>query len=320
MWKLAEHSPDANERWCRLRAVEWGGLPTFLSQLFVPLLLIFLPLVPIVGAVLFCQIAWAFFRGRFVSVWFAYWATAVVGIVKWPLAAFSFVYLCTHGRVLAGIMCIVWTLDAGALAIFPHFDVDDLERKFMAALGRQPSVTNIYDVKVDDEALDNTCSYARNLASEPCLQMGKYRLDATINDIQGLRPVSPIEGAVLRQGLEFEGEQLFHAPPVQFMALEWEALLATVHGKIYKIAIQWSGPKTKAEELYRELLADCMARYGGENRERFEAQPPIRVFWKTSNGNMVIDRIFLGSTGIVNVFATSCKVRDFRRSKGMVGR
>ena len=86
--------------------------------------------------------------------------------------------------------------------------------------------------------------------------IGKYSLDDAV-DPTGMVEFS--ESEYLMMGRDFEGEVNYNAPPVRFLNKEWQLQLATVNGKIYKIApfIEFSD-KQDAEHVMSETLAYCV--------------------------------------------------------------
>ena len=88
------------------------------------------------------------------------------------------------------------------------------------------------------------------------------------------------------------------------MDLEWDTILGTVRGSIYKIAILWTGPRHQTGQVSLEMVVYCTRHYGkGKNM----------MLWKGSDGNIVVDSANIGSEGILNVFVTSRKVGNFKR-------
>ncbi len=125
-----------------------------------------------------------------------------------------------------------------------------------------------------------------------------------IDGLQGLTPLSSEELVALNSTLQFEEEQIWHAPEAHFMDLQWDTILGTVRGSIYKIAIQWTGPRHQAGKACRDMLVYCTKHYGkGKNM----------MLWNGSDGNIVVDSVNVGSEGILNVFVTSRKVGQFKR-------
>jgi len=141
-------------------------------------------------------------------------------------------------------------------------------------------------------------------AAERCPTIGQYRIDMTIDGTEGLMPLSPEELVALNSTMAFEEEQIWHAPDAHFMDLQWDTILGTVRGSIYKIAIQLTGPRHETGTRYREMLIYCTKRYG---------RPKNMMLWKASDGNVVVDLTNAGSEGILNVFVTSRMVGQFKR-------
>src|SRR5580698_7268978 len=78
-------------------------------------------------------------------------------------------------------------------------------------------------------------------SSVPSFDVGVYRLDRQVGNDMSLHSLSPDELFALRTTIQFEGERIVHAPQCDFMGAKWTTILATVHGSIYKIAIQTIG-------------------------------------------------------------------------------
>jgi hypothetical protein len=117
-------------------------------------------------------------------------------------------------------------------------------------------------------------------------------------------PLTDAELAAINPSIQFVGERILHAPDVEFMGTKWTTILGTVHGSIYKIAIQRTGVRSEAGALYMSLVRYCIQQYG-ESKDM--------VLWDTSNGNVVITNSNLGDAGTVNVFLTSRKVSEYQR-------
>ncbi len=139
---------------------------------------------------------------------------------------------------------------------------------------------------------------------EPCFSVGQYRIDTAIDELEGLTPLLPTELMALNAAVHFEGERIWHAPEADFLEMKWDTILGTVRNTIYKIAIQWTGPRDQTGKAYRDVLIYCTKHYGNGHNH---------MVWDTSDGNIVVDSRNIGSLGILNVFVTSRKVRDFKR-------
>ncbi len=149
-WKTIEHSDDDNLTWSWLRAVEWLNWPFFLSQAFVPFLLLWLDWKAVATAVLMLNYLWVFLvRYRFVNVRAAYFGAAFVRL-KWiacPAAAI-YLWLGKHDAA-AAMMALCWPLLIlvfplvplvgllGLLVMIPG-QIGRVQNMFMSKLGYEP--------------------------------------------------------------------------------------------------------------------------------------------------------------------------------------
>ena len=90
--------------WSWLRATEWNTLPGFLSQIYLPILLLYLPYWKIGILVIAGNTLWSFVRYRFVNLTVATWVSNAVNILKWPISLLIAGYFLVGGRY--GSMCI----------------------------------------------------------------------------------------------------------------------------------------------------------------------------------------------------------------------
>jgi hypothetical protein len=140
--------------------------------------------------------------------------------------------------------------------------------------------------------------------AQPCLAIGQYSIGANVDAKAGFRPFSSEELVLLNPEMTFEGEQILHAPDAIFMDLRWDTVLGVVHGEIYKISIQWTGPRHEVGAIERQIKVQCTKLYGkGENM----------AVWDASDGNIIVDGSNLGSEAILTVTVTSSRVRRFKR-------
>lgn len=125
-----------------------------------------------------------------------------------------------------------------------------------------------------------------------------------IEGMEGLSPLSREELEALGSTVQFRGEEILHAPAARFMGVEWDTILGTVNERLYKIAVQWVGPRADVGRINRQIVIECTKRYGnGKNM----------AFWDTSDGNLVLQSANMGGHAMLSLFATSGKTRDFVR-------
>ena len=110
---LQDYSTYTNaeiERWIHLRAIEWSGWPTFISQPVLPVLLIFYPWHIVLVGLLCVDLVWQIIQHVFVSVQLSEISCFAVVWLKWPAALGSSIYLFLHGRYGIGILALLWPL------------------------------------------------------------------------------------------------------------------------------------------------------------------------------------------------------------------
>ena len=137
MWNPAEHSDQENLRWSYLRAVEWGRWPIFVSQIYAPILLLFLPWLAVVIAVVLSNIFWAIFvRYHHVSVGAAS-TGAVLTRLKWIICPITAICLLVLGNVANALVALLWPLVIFIIGIVPTVQVGRIQKMFMAQLGSE---------------------------------------------------------------------------------------------------------------------------------------------------------------------------------------
>ena len=140
--------------------------------------------------------------------------------------------------------------------------------------------------------------------AEPCFQIGQYKIDTRIDLRGGFEPLSNEDIALLNPDISFEGEQILHAPDAHFMHCRWGTVLGVVHGEIYKIGVQWTGPQSEVGRLERQIKVECTKRYGKGESWRI---------WDCADGNIIVYANNLGSDAVLTVTVTSWRVRQFKR-------
>jgi hypothetical protein len=140
-------------------------------------------------------------------------------------------------------------------------------------------------------------------STQPCPALGQYKIDTSIETIDEYTFLTEKELAAFGPRVKFEGEELVRVPDALFMELKWDTILGIVNGEIYKISIQWAGPRAEVGKIARQIKIYCTKHYGkGENM----------MVWNASDGNIVVDGHNFGSETVINIFLTSAKVSKFR--------
>ncbi len=139
MWNSAEHTDEENLRWSYLRAIEWGRWPIFVSQIYAPMLLLFLPWQAVVVAVVLSNIFWAIFiRYRHVSIGPAS-VGALLTRLKWALCPIAAIYLLVSGNTVNALFALLWPFVIFVIGIIPTVQVGKIQKMFMAQLGYESS-------------------------------------------------------------------------------------------------------------------------------------------------------------------------------------
>ena len=135
MWIPAEHSDDDNIEWARLRAIEWGRWPLFLSQVLAPALLVSLSWPLVVSLFFAANLIWAILvRYRCVSVSAAYWAVVFV-LLRWLVWPAATIYCFVVGRRSEAWVCAFWPVLMFALGAFTPTKVDRIQFAFLQSVG-----------------------------------------------------------------------------------------------------------------------------------------------------------------------------------------
>ena len=113
---LESYTGPEMQRWLHLRAIEWAGWPSFITQPIVPVLLIFLAWFWIIAGLFTLNVIWAAVRCSFVSPRLAQLAVYFV-ILKWPASLGSAIYLFISGRYVIGIVALLWPFLSGLVGI-----------------------------------------------------------------------------------------------------------------------------------------------------------------------------------------------------------
>jgi hypothetical protein len=163
----------------------------------------------------------------------------------------------------------------------------------------------IYGFFAGQRGRTNSSSKSRESA-EPCFSIGQYSIDTTIDELHDLTPLSHEEIVALNPGARFDGEEIWHSPGAQFMGLRWDTILATVNRAIYKISIQWTGPRHQAGTACREITIYCTKNYGRQKDVDFQGSD--LTVWHASDGNITLQMVNVGPESLLTVTVTSRKI------------
>ena len=142
---------------------------------------------------------------------------------------------------------------------------------------------------------------------KPSFPIGSYTLNMMLAEGPPFREFSPGEYEVM--GRQFVGENIYHAPDVEFVGKPWNLTLGIVQGRLYKIApFLELGDKTEANEVAFRALTFCTERLGkpAEQRTGF-------FVWDTTDGNVILQTAECKDGFAVNLFLTARCASEFTR-------
>jgi hypothetical protein len=169
----------------------------------------------------------------------------------------------------------------------------------------------LYGLFAGQRGRTNLSSKSRESA-ESCFSIGQYSIDTTIDELHDLIPFSPEETVALNPGTRFDGEEIWHSPDAQFAGLQWNTILATVNRAIYKISIQWTGPRHQAGTACREITIRSTKNYGKQEDIIFQGSD--LTVWHASDGNITLQMVNMGPESLLTVTMTSRKVSQLKRN------
>ena len=141
--QVKEYGPQEKQRWCLLRAIEWGIWPAFLSIPLVPLLLLFVPLWNIIVVVGILTIAWSFVKYKFVNVLLADLGCLWVQL-KWISIPASIVLLLLRRHYLLACVALIWPFIASFFGLLSGgTQIGRIEEAFMKKLGYKADIDKI---------------------------------------------------------------------------------------------------------------------------------------------------------------------------------
>ena len=116
-----------------LRAVEWAGLPAFVSQPFIPILFIFFQWYLVIASRFLLCILWVPIRRLYVNFTAATLVCKFVNWCKWPSIVGSATYLFFHHQPIPAVISLLWPFLAGFVC--PPGGIGAIELAFAKQIG-----------------------------------------------------------------------------------------------------------------------------------------------------------------------------------------
>ncbi|MBI3618805.1 hypothetical protein HY213_02090 [Candidatus Peregrinibacteria bacterium] len=140
---------------------------------------------------------------------------------------------------------------------------------------------------------------------------GSYRLNTKVDGISGLTEISVAEKEALHLNVEFKNELIYNAPSADFAGLNWEMMLGTVDGKIYKISALLSvRTPDDRNAIWDKVEAVLRMQLGMPASSRASM-----LIWDTDDGNIIVNRADAGGAYVVVITLTSHTVGEFSKSE-----
>ena len=137
------------------------------------------------------------------------------------------------------------------------------------------------------------------LAVQLISAVGPYRLNASIENLEGLRELSRLEYLTLPK--TFAGEKIYEAPELEFLDFRWNVFIGVHRGRIYKISPQFITKDIgKAQQAFTGPFAHFLS-VMGEPAERMGSG----VIWRTTEGNVILEQERHRDIHLVQFFLTS---------------
>jgi hypothetical protein len=280
-------STAEKNRWLQLRAIEWSGMPSFITQPIVPIMFIFYPPYLVVLTVIGIGLLWCLVRYSFISVNIANALIYPVFILKWPAAIGSCIYLFINNHPIVAILALSWPFLSGITC--PPGKIGVIELAFAEKLGYVKPQPNMV------------------------LQVGQYTLTQPVTETDGLTEFTTKEyteaesTGMLRM---LDDEKFYHGiPEVRFSLTPWdETTIGATKGKKYKICLQKMTTNSKLAETYLQTTVQYVNELAGKYNEH-----PLfskKFIWDREQGNIILYMIKGMGWYSVNIFFTSNIIRE----------
>jgi hypothetical protein len=162
-----------------------------------------------------------------------------------------------------------------------------------------PSQTDEYHRTIPRDKMDRESSAMLS-------SVGPYALDAGIEDLDNVIEISPIEYQALPTF--FEDEKIYRTPDISFLGLSWNVLIAATRGRIYKISPQLIAENSADADRAYSIVCGHFQHLMGKPTEEDE----VRLLWRRSRGNVILERQRFGTDYCVQFFLTSGRPLQFR--------
>jgi len=128
---------------------------------------------------------------------------------------------------------------------------------------------------------------------------GPYMLNEPVASLEGLTELSALERMALSSNIS--NDKVFESPPVDYLGYQWQVLIGSVGGQVYKIAPSVSLDKSEiAERLFKSVFEECCQRLGIPSEQHGK-----QMIWNTNKGNVLLNHIFASGLNVIILMLTS---------------
>jgi hypothetical protein len=143
----------------------------------------------------------------------------------------------------------------------------------------------------------------KRVSESPVFAVGPYELDIPIAALPNVNDFQPY----IDQDFvpTFQNESILRAPFYSTFGAEWEVVLGTVNGTIYKIALcNFFQDKHHASTVAMKALEFCISSLGKPSEQKTGS-----YVWDCTDGNVILQTAPVNGGFAINLFLTSRQVR-----------
>ena len=107
IWNPVVQSPEQNQRWVYLRAIEWTSYPVFISITAFPVAIMFFAWWKVLIVILFSMILWTFIRYKYVSIILSDLG-AYFFFLRWIIIPISVIFFIFHQNYFLSALSVIY--------------------------------------------------------------------------------------------------------------------------------------------------------------------------------------------------------------------
>ncbi|MDD2714486.1 MAG: hypothetical protein PHW04_01195 [Candidatus Wallbacteria bacterium] len=299
-WYPKNHTLDDNIQWCWLRAVEWGKLPLYVSQLIVPFSLLDNNSIGsiLIGVIAWNNLLWPFVRYKAAKLWPAIFiadaCSSIVCYSKWPLSIGMAIYFFNHHQNSYAAFCLFYPIIVMLMTLIPPSTmVGYIQKLFAADLDRKYG-TNIYrslDFYLKTTANDVPGSKTKN---HILTKIGNYCLNQPFIESPELIECTPDDLKCTPEDLKKFNLRGYRSngPLTEFNGIKWNTAIFSMYDIIYMIKLFLTMNESDFEqknEVFKITLKYLFDELGIP--DEIPSLHTDRYIWKSSEGTLTFENL-----------------------------